>query len=155
MDYSLKVTNFPETITNEQDIADHFSQFGEVVESGLARNYQGTLHNFKKESIINKKMIVESKRLEHNPKRKPFRMKLLEKEKKRIHEKTLAKMDGELKGLTHDEYPSLWAYVVFNNISDKASTFKSYRGFDKWTLKRFFCNCLWSLKKATPINFQL
>lgn len=37
-------------------------------------------------------MIVESKRLEHNPKRKPFRLAVLEKEKVRIHEKTLKKM---------------------------------------------------------------
>jgi len=30
-------------------------------------------------------------------------------------------MGNELKGLTHDEFPSLWGYVIFNKISDKNS----------------------------------
>jgi hypothetical protein len=38
-DYSLKFTDFPETIINENDLVNHFSQFGEVIEAGLARNY--------------------------------------------------------------------------------------------------------------------
>lgn len=90
-----------------------------MVEAGLARNYSSTLKNYRQESVLNKKIIVESKRLELDPKRKGYRLKLLEKEKIRIHTKTLEKMGNELKGLTHDEFPSLWGYVIYNKITDK------------------------------------
>jgi hypothetical protein len=64
-------------------------------------------------------------------------------------------MGNELKGLTHDEFPSLWAYVVFNRIQDKNNVMQAYHHFNRWSLKRIFCNCCWSLKKATRPNFLL
>jgi len=50
-------------------IFSHFSQFGEVIEAGIARNYHGTLHNYIKEAELNKKVLEESKRIELDPKR--------------------------------------------------------------------------------------
>jgi len=77
-DYSFKFSNFPESINDEKDIYDHFSQFGEVIEAGLARKYYGCLSNFKKEALINKKILAEGKRMELNPKRSEMKLKLLE-----------------------------------------------------------------------------
>lgn len=64
-------------------------------------------------------------------------------------------MQGSLKGLTHDEFPSLWAYVVFNRIEDRNEVMKQYLNFNRWTAKRIFCNCFWSLKEETPDNYKL
>lgn len=36
-DYSFRFANFPSSMIDEKDMVDHFSQFGEVIEAGLAR----------------------------------------------------------------------------------------------------------------------
>ena len=152
-DYSFICSNFPPNITDEKDLVDHFSQFGEVIEAGLARQYYGCLSNFRKESVINKKILAEGKRMELNPKRGKFRLNLLQSQKQKLSEKTQKKLKGELLGLGHDEYPSLWGYVVFNDISVRNQIYKDYKRFNRWSLKRIFCNCLWTLKKETPENY--
>jgi hypothetical protein len=79
-------------VINEEDLITHFSQFGEVIEAGFARNYYGTLNNFKNEAEIMNQILAENKRCEINKKRSKFRLNLLLKEKQRIHEKTLKTM---------------------------------------------------------------
>ena len=64
-------------------------------------------------------------------------------------------MKGELQGLGHDDYPSLWGYVVFNDIAVKGEIEKNYKKYNRWSLKRIFCNCFWSLKEETPEDYRL
>ena len=45
-DYAFKYKNFPEIVNDETDVFNHFSQFGEVIEAGLARKYYGCLSSF-------------------------------------------------------------------------------------------------------------
>ena len=107
------------------------------------------------ESEINKKIFMEQKRCELTPRRNQFRLRLLDREKKRIHEKTMQTLGSDLRGLSHDDYPSLWGYVVFNSIEDRNRTMQSIQHFNRWSPTRIFCNCLWTLKKATPLNYRL
>jgi len=48
-DYAIQVENFPETITNADDLKEHFTNLGfDVVYCHLARNYYNSLYQFKK-----------------------------------------------------------------------------------------------------------
>ena len=62
-DFSIEVSNFPQTIVNETEIFKHFSQFGEVIEAKIARNYYGTLLNHKKLGNLETKLTLMRKKV--------------------------------------------------------------------------------------------
>ena len=99
--------------------------------------------------------MAEGKRLELNPKRSTNKLKILEAQKQKLNQKSMKKLKGQLQGLGHDEYPSLWGYVVFNDIVIRNKIYKDYKRFNRWSLKRIFCNCCWSLEKETTENYKL
>lgn len=58
-DFAIEVSGFPSTIINENDIFVFFSQFGEVIEARLARNYFGTLLDYTKQAKLEAKYNIE------------------------------------------------------------------------------------------------
>ena len=53
-DFSLECYDFDKSIKSNQQLKDHFSQFGEVTEVFIARDYKGKLLQFKEYSDLMK-----------------------------------------------------------------------------------------------------
>lgn len=67
-DYSLEVTNFPSTITDENVIGDHFKSLGlDVKEVKLARNYHDCLSKFQKTVEMKKQLRLEQAKKQLDP----------------------------------------------------------------------------------------
>lgn len=93
----------------------------------------------KKQANLENKITVEQKRLEFDPKRKPKRLNKLK--KKRMYyinqiEKKLIKHN--LSKIKHDDYPSLKAYVLFDDMSVAYKTIADYRNSYFFVFCKFF-----------------
>lgn len=58
-DYSIKVTGFPSTGVDEQELKDFFKQYGKPIEAPVIRNFHGTLFQFKYASELTEKISRE------------------------------------------------------------------------------------------------
>ena len=61
----------------------------------------------------------------------------------------------------HSEFPSVKAFVIVNTTAQKAQILKLYRNVLysehhwRWTFKRVFCNCFWSIQDQMPNRYKL
>ena len=65
-DFAIEVSGFPETVIDENEIYSFFTQFGQVIEARLARNYFGTLLNYTKQAKLEVKCAIEKRKNQLN-----------------------------------------------------------------------------------------
>lgn len=62
-DYSIHIKGFDKN-TNEEELQEHFEQYGEVVEIKMIKDFQGTFYQFVKLSKLKFKVMLEKQKLE-------------------------------------------------------------------------------------------
>ena len=62
-DFALKVSGFPGSISQPEELFKHFERFGEVIEVCLARNYSNTLFYYSEAALIQRSIRIEEKRV--------------------------------------------------------------------------------------------
>ena len=123
-DYALEVKGIPRYGVSKQEIQDHFSQFGEVVEVYLGRRYQNILYYYTVKSQIIEELKIKENLLKFNN-IDPATDKAFVKLKKKLD-----KFDEKIRksrGIkNHDQLEIKKAYVVFNQKEDKIKCLKEY-----------------------------
>ncbi|KAL4509992.1 hypothetical protein ABPG72_010185 [Tetrahymena utriculariae] len=131
--YSIEVSGFPQTIIDEKILSNHFrDNFSvEVFECKFARNYYNTLFLHKEEAKLIGQIKQEKSRQQFLGKDEKKSNKLQKLGQKLadiqadINKQIQTKMNGQV--LSHNEYPSVKAFVIFNNIEDKQKIQKEYQ----------------------------
>lgn len=122
-DFAIEVKGLPSEGIDKKHVAEHFHQFGTVVEVYLARAYDGVLAAYKERATLSYELaylrLLES-RGEKNPKKiekiiqkmKKFDLKIEESERN--------------SDKTNDELPVIRAFVVFSNVGEKKKCLTVY-----------------------------
>jgi RNA recognition motif-containing protein len=55
-DYSIYVTGFPDNSLTKEEIRDHFSKFGEIIEIVFTRRFKDMMYDYMKQDTMNKMM---------------------------------------------------------------------------------------------------
>lgn len=116
-DYAIEIKGLPEHFIDNEQVKDHFEQFGEVVEVYLARKYYGMLQDYRERANLStqlgyERIIAPSVGYTNSEKIKKI-------------EQKICKFDSEMhirftKGdLFHDNLPINRAYLIFNRLENK------------------------------------
>jgi hypothetical protein len=138
-DYSIYVTGFPDDFINEEELRDHFKQYGEIVEVVLARRFRHIMINYMKRDKVNELF-----------KKREIKVKIISQEKgedvvdhvvkteRKCHvcqncqncPKPIINNEEMLKYPTIksvEDVPSIGAFVVFNKSEDMLKCLKFHR----------------------------
>lgn len=123
-DYSLEIKGIPRTGVTEEEIKDHFSQFGTVAEVFLGRRYGNLLYTYTEgarlEEEINLLKSLDTKNNKNLGSDKKLQKLMRQKEK--FDEK--ARKNSETR--KYEDLEIKRAYVVFNKQTDKKICLKDY-----------------------------
>ena len=137
-DYSIEVKGIPSEGISEQQVAEHFSQFGSVVEVYLARSYNGILTAYKERALISYDIaylrLLEIKGHNHSKE-----IEKLIKKMKKFDEKIEHNEVNSDK--TNDELPVIRGFIVFESPAARTRCISAYLK-DKGCCKR--------LKRQSP-----
>ena len=92
-DFAIEVSGFPETVIDENDIYSFFTQFGQVIEARLARNYFGTLLNYTKQAKLEVKYTIEKRKNQLNAGKSEKKLARIEKKIEKLKKSSARKLE--------------------------------------------------------------
>jgi hypothetical protein len=142
-DYSIYVTGFPDDFINEEEIREHFKQYGEIVEVVLTRRFKNMMNDYLEQDKVNKllkkreinvKIKAEEKGEDVGDAVKNDKkcQKLIEKDNK--NEEMLREKYPTIKSV--EDVSSIGAFVVFNKSEDMLKCLKFHRKLRLGTVSR-------------------
>ncbi|CAG9311044.1 unnamed protein product [Blepharisma stoltei] len=130
-DYSIEVAGFPNENIDKEEVINHFSCFGEIMDVYLGRSYGDLLYFYKEKATVLKEIRTQKIFLGGNPEMESNNKKLIKLQNK------LSKLDENItisdNKKFHNELPVHRVYIIFNSKESRAKAFTRYRkGFFGW-----------------------
>jgi hypothetical protein len=151
-DYAVEVKGLPKENVTVQEVKDHFSMFGDVVEVSFARKFGGLLQKYKKRAELSYKLGTLKLIQEQKHKDVTAKMRIIEKAIQKFDKAISAKENAAAK--THEEMPVIRCYVLFNTTHSMKLCVKTYKNSVKFFQSRNKQPEHLKLKKKYPLKVK-